>query len=120
MTAAGVGAVTVGLYFRDPHVHGSWGICPLYAMTGIYCPGCGGLRGVNDALHGHFAAALGSNALLVPFAVWAVWAWTAWWGRTSGRRIVGPPSSRRWAVAAGIVVLAFTVVRNLPGSPLAP
>ncbi|GAA4404284.1 DUF2752 domain-containing protein [Tsukamurella soli] len=120
LTAAGVSAVTVGLYFRDPHVHGSWGLCPLYAATGIYCPACGGLRGVNDAVHGHFAAAVSSNALLVPFAVWALWAWGAWLAGAFGRRIAGPPMSRAWLIGAGIVTVAFTVARNLPGSPLAP
>ncbi|MDF0532581.1 DUF2752 domain-containing protein [Tsukamurella sp. 8J] len=120
LAAAGVAAVTGLLYVRDPHIHGSWGLCPLYAMTGIYCPACGGLRGVYDAVHGHLAAAVGSNVLLVPFAIVVVWAWSAWLGRGLGMRIAGPPKSAPWLIAVVVVTVVFTVARNLPGSPLAP
>src|SRR5262249_549538 len=53
----GLAAATVALHVRDPHVHGSWGLCPLYATTGIYCPGCGALRGVNDLTDAHLGQA---------------------------------------------------------------
>jgi hypothetical protein len=120
--AATVLAATLALRVRDPHVSHSWGVCPLYALTGIYCPGCGGLRGVNDLSHGHLGQALSSNLLLVlaiPFALVAFGRWTyaAWTGRD-----VAPVPALPKAVTAGLVVLAltFTVARNLPGSWLAP
>ena len=56
------------LHVRDPHVTHSWGVCPLYAVTGVYCPGCGGLRGVNDLTNGNLGAAASSNLLLVILA----------------------------------------------------
>ena len=85
LTLGGLTAATVALHLRDPHVSHSWGVCPLYAMTGIYCPGCGGLRGVNDLTDGHLGAAASSNLLLVvaiPFAilVLARWTWVTWQG----------------------------------------
>jgi Protein of unknown function (DUF2752) len=117
-----LGAATAALHVRDPHVHGSWGLCPLYATTGIYCPGCGGLRGVNDLTDGHVGQALSSNLLLVlavPFAVFVL----ARWGRAAwtGRSVTLVPELPRAAQTALILlVVVFTVARNLPGSWLAP
>ncbi len=45
-------AVSVALHLRDPHKSGSWGFCPWLVLTGTYCPGCGGLRAVNDLTPG--------------------------------------------------------------------
>jgi hypothetical protein len=122
LTFGGLAAATVALHVRDPHVSHSWGLCPLYALTGIYCPGCGGLRGVNDLTDGHVGAAASSNLLLVlavPFVVFllARWTWATWQGRDVS---VVPtlPRSVRWGLLALVVV--FWVARNLPGSWLAP
>jgi uncharacterized protein DUF2752 len=121
-SAAALVAATVALHVRDPHVHGSYGLCPLYATTGIYCPGCGGLRGVNDLTDGHLGQAASSNLLLVlaiPFVVlaFARWGYAAWTGRD-----VAPIPAMPQAVKTGLIVLAvaFTVARNIPGSWLAP
>lgn len=122
LCAAGVAAATLALHVRDPHVTHSWGVCPLYALTGVYCPGCGGLRAVNDLTNGHLGQAASSNLLLVlaiPFVVvlFARWNYAAWTGRET-RVVPALPSG----VRIGLVVLAvvFTVARNLPGSWLAP
>lgn len=116
--AAGVAALSAALLLRDPHTSGSWGYCPLYATTGLDCPLCGSLRAVNDLGHGAFGAAVGSNALLVlvllPLAmlVWARWA-------LASVRAERPVPLRVPRVAAGVgmlvLVVAFGVLRNLPG-----
>lgn len=100
-------AVAVAVTVRDPHVAGSWGVCPTYALFGVYCPGCGSLRGMHDLVGGDVRAAFGHNALLIPAVVFVLWATV---------RTPGPRWGRIWLVA----VVAFTLVRNLPGSPLAP
>lgn len=62
----GVAAVAVTaaavLHFRDPHSAGSYGVCPMYALTGLWCPACGGLRAVNDLTNLDIGAAVSSNA----------------------------------------------------------
>ncbi|HEX3221360.1 MAG TPA: DUF2752 domain-containing protein [Nocardioides sp.] len=121
-SVAGLATVTLALHLRDPHAHGSWGLCPLYALTGLYCPGCGGLRGVNDLTDGHVRQALSSNlmlALVIPFVLVALGRWT--YGAWTGREISAVPAMPQ-AVKIGLVVLvvAFTLARNLPGSWLAP
>jgi Protein of unknown function (DUF2752) len=122
LSAATVAVATLALHVRDPHVTHSWGVCPLYALTGIYCPGCGGLRGVNDLTNGHLGQAASSNLLMVlaiPVAVvlFARWSYAAW----TGREISVIPTLPS-AVTRGLVVLAvvFTLARNVPGSWLAP
>jgi len=122
LTLGGLAAATVALHVRDPHTAYSWGVCPLYALTGVYCPGCGGLRGVNDLSDGHLGAAASSNLLLVllaPVALVLLARWTvaAWHGRPT--RVV-PPVPRWLGTSFAVLVVVFTVARNLPGSWLAP
>ncbi|WP_028645667.1 DUF2752 domain-containing protein [Nocardioides sp. URHA0020] len=118
----GLAAATLALRLRDPHQHGSWGFCPSAAM-GIYCPGCGGLRAMNDLTHGDLGAAASSNLMLVlalPVVVVLLgrWALDRWTGRERDHRtrlILGV------TIAYGVALAVFTVLRNLPaGSWLAP
>jgi hypothetical protein len=122
VVAGGLTAMTVALHFRDPHDHGSWGFCPLAAM-GVYCPGCGGLRAVNDLSNGQVGAAASSNLLFIlslPFLAYAFGRWT--YGRWTGRP--WQPSTRSMNVTAVVVcavMLVFAVLRNTSaGSWLAP
>jgi hypothetical protein len=114
--------LTVALHLRDPHERGSWAFCPT-ALLGFSCPGCGGLRAVNDLTHGQVGAAASSNlALLVamPFMVVALAVWTL--DRWRGTHTRLPARLTRVLGPAALVLLAcFTVLRNLPaGSWLAP
>ncbi|MFF3390479.1 DUF2752 domain-containing protein [Streptomyces sp. NPDC002669] len=122
---AGVMALVVGAFGYvgtvDPNEPGHYPVCPLLRLTGLYCPGCGGLRSAHAVAHGDIAAALGSNALAVigyaAFAVlWVVWTVRACRGRPMGLAV---RPAVWWAI--GAVLLVFSVVRNLPfGSALAP
>ncbi|MFC9974073.1 DUF2752 domain-containing protein [Spirillospora sp. NPDC127200] len=99
----------------DPHEPGHYPACPFLAISGLYCPGCGGLRMVNSLVHGQVGAAFGSNPylfLLLPVAVWGWGSWTVHRARGVPWR---PALFRPPAIAAFLVVtLAFWVVRNLP------
>ncbi|AQW50113.1 DUF2752 domain-containing protein [Streptomyces violaceusniger] len=100
----------------DPGEPGHYPVCPLLRLTGLYCPGCGGLRGAHALAHGDLAAALRDNALAVGcYALFAV-CWVVWCVR--GRF----PAARLWhAGALGAVALVFTIVRNFPfGGLLTP
>ena len=94
-------------------------LCPFHAATGLYCPLCGSLRGLGDLAHGHPAAALGSNLLLVvtlPLLTWGAVS-LAGVGELRGPWTV---STRTWVVL-GVGALVYTVFRNLPiGAALAP
>jgi hypothetical protein len=111
--AAGIVVLGTGVVaVRDPHVAGSYGVCPLVAATGLSCPACGGLRATHDLAHGDVAGAWGSNplwVLLVPVLV-VLWAW--WLLRRSQGREVQLPSWSAWVFLA--LVLVFGVLRNVP------
>jgi drug/metabolite transporter (DMT)-like permease len=123
LLAGGLLLASVLLHLRDPHRSGSWGYCPWLFLTGTYCPGCGGLRAVEDLTRGDVGAAASSNLLLVAVLPGFAWWWTrrvvdGWRGtvRTTGTRpvVVG-------VVGFAVVALAFTVLRNTPtGAWLAP
>ncbi|MER5788591.1 DUF2752 domain-containing protein [Streptomyces sp. NPDC001980] len=98
----------------DPNQPGHYPVCPLYRFTGLYCPGCGGLRSAHAFVHGDFLAALRDNAAgvlayLAFAAVWTVWVVRAARGRPA--RIELRPV-QAWSL--GVLLLVFTVVRNLP------
>ncbi|MDQ0796909.1 DUF2752 domain-containing protein [Streptomyces sp. B1I3] len=124
-TPVAVMAVVVGAFgyvaTTDPHEPGHYPVCPLLRLTGVLCPGCGGLRSAYDVAHGDIVAALGSNALaVVGYAVFAV-VWLLWMIRANrGEPLrIGLAPAHWWGM--GAVLLVFSVVRNLPfGSALAP
>jgi hypothetical protein len=123
VTVATLSLATLALHYRDPHQHGSWGLCPFNALTGLYCPGCGGLRAVNDLTDGHVGAAFSSNVVvtaLIPLAtvLLVVWGVDRWRGRT---RDVPWQRLRPLVAALLTVLVTFTIVRNTgAGAWLAP
>lgn len=118
--AAIAAAGAVAVLIRDPHQAHAWGACPVNAITGGFCPGCGSMRGVHDLLVGQPIEAIGHNLLLFPALAWLGWWWVSQVLAASGHRLPGPPSSARFCWWLLAVLAAFTVLRNLPGSPLAP
>lgn len=118
-TALGTGAVLVGslayIGLADPHrPNFLFPACPFHAATGLFCPGCGGLRMVHDVLNGDFSAAVVDNvAALIGLPLLLIWILLC---RRSDRPWLTPASG---AVIVAIAV-GWTVVRNLPGFPLVP
>jgi uncharacterized protein DUF2752 len=119
--ATGLAAAAL-LHLRDPHDAGSYGYCPFLALTGRPCPGCGGLRAVNDLTHGDVMGAVSSNVLAVALVgvvgvAWLLWAVRSWRGE---ERPMIALSTRTGLVVVAVFVL-FGVIRNTPwGAALAP
>lgn len=117
LAGAAVGVIAL----LDPNEPGHYPTCPVLAVAGEFCPGCGSLRAVHALAHGDLPAALGLNVLtvlsvVVLTAAWVLWLRRAWTG--APRRVV-VPAPAIWALL--VVVLVFAVVRNLPmGAALAP
>ncbi|CCK30783.1 hypothetical protein BN159_6404 [Streptomyces davaonensis JCM 4913] len=114
----GVLAAVVGAFAYvaavDPNEPGHYPACPLLQLTGLYCPGCGGLRSAHAFVHGDLAAALQNNApAVLGYLAFAV-LWTVWVVRTArGRPMrLDPGPVHLWTL--GTLLLVFTVVRNLP------
>ncbi len=110
------GCVVVGIV--DPT--GGPPVCPFRAFTGLDCPGCGGTRAAHQLFRGNVIAAADFNILAVlamPFIFWAMFVWLT--------KALGGPTwhsidiSNFWIAPAVLLLIAFWVVRNLDGTPLA-
>ena len=67
--AAFIGGGSAFVAAFDPAQLSFLPVCPLYALTGFACPGCGLTRGFHALFHGDWITALDFNALI---AIWAV------------------------------------------------
>ncbi|MFJ5634707.1 DUF2752 domain-containing protein [Streptomyces goshikiensis] len=121
-TLASVAAAFAYVGTVDPNEPGHYPVCPLFRLTGVLCPGCGGLRSAHAFAHGDLVTALGANAMAVVgyfgFAAFmALWLVRAYRGAPAPR--FAPQPRYWWAI--GAAALVFSVIRNLPfGSALAP
>lgn len=120
-TLAGVAAAFTYVGTVDPGEPGHYPVCPLLRFTGIYCPGCGGLRSAHAFIHGDLTTALGANAIaVVGYGVFAV-VWVLWLIRAVRGVPLRIAVAPVWWWSLGGVLLVFSVIRNLPfGSALAP
>lgn len=115
LIVGGIGLTTLASVAFLPHQF--WPRCPIYSLTGIYCPGCGGLRATWDLLHGNIQAAVNQNALIFAIPLFVLTGFVVQWdAKKTGRKW---PTIVLLAVTA-VVAIGFTWLRNLPGSWLAP
>ena len=121
MTTGAACAAAAVVMFADPTSPGE-GFplppCPVKFLTGFDCPGCGSTRVLYSLLHGDVLTAFDYNAGLVLFLPFFLWTWTAWvLGRWNDRRY-STWEQWRWApVTALVLILVWTLVRNLPFAP---
>ena len=116
--AVAAGAATGFLYLDNPHTHQVFLPCPFRFITGWYCPFCGGLRMVHDLAHGQLAAALHDDALALPLLLIVVAAWlNLVAGRWRGRPVVRVRRPGWLWPAVAVILIAWTVLRNLPFGP---
>jgi hypothetical protein len=119
LAALPVAAAGAAVLFRfDPMRVDFYPRCPLFLLTGLYCPGCGALRAGHALLHGDLAAALGFNVLFVlALPVFAYIAVSRLREAVTGRPLPAPflPASGIWAILT--VLVGFSVLRNLPYEP---
>ena len=119
LAGLGIGAVVAGALayvgIGNPHSPNfMFPPCPFHELTGWFCPACGGMRMTHDLLHGDVAAAFVDNAFaLIGLPLLLVWVLVR---RGQSKRALTVPV---YVVIVGAVV-AWTIVRNLPGFPLVP
>jgi Protein of unknown function (DUF2752). len=121
LAAAGAGGMIAGsaaVAYFDPTTAGFFPVCPLYALTGLACPGCGLTRGFHALFHGDVLTALDYNAMLPFFAFLIACGFAALvYYALRGRRLPFNPVHPKvlWVFLVGLLV--FGVTRNLPWYP---
>ncbi len=121
LAAAGISMAAVGAFvvsYFNPTTAGFFPVCPLYATTGLSCPGCGLTRGFHALFHGDIFRALHFNALLPIYLFVGIYLFAALGlivvrGRGLPFNIFKP--HLLWGFL--IVSLVFGIVRNLPFFP---
>lgn len=122
-------AATAYLALVDPNDPGHYPLCPTKALTGLDCPGCGGLRAVHSLARLDLVGAIDHNAFVVlvvlpaAIAIWVAWLVREWRGPVTPADDGAPTSpttgfarpSVVWSLVAVMVV--FTVVRNVEAVP---
>jgi hypothetical protein len=115
-------AVTAYLGLSDPYRPGAHLVCPVLALTGYVCAGCGGQRAVHELARLDVVAAWDMNPLVVLAAPLAVAAWGRWlrrrWRHEPQARFDRLASSSAVPLVLLAVVVVFAVLRNVPA--LAP
>ena len=107
------------VYARNPEEPGYYPPCLFYALTGLYCPGCGTLRGLHQLLHGNLIGAFGYNPFtmlalpIIGYAFLSALADDIW-----GKRL--PTVFVHHALIWGLLVavVSFWALRNVPVYPL--
>lgn len=111
--------LAVLLHVADPSGVTPFPVCPFYAITGLYCPGCGTLRALHALLHADIRSAFGFNAVTVLLFPMLVVAWLsvgiAGIGGRQPPRLWNAPRWTGWAIAVGVGL--FWILRNVPAAP---
>ena len=110
----GATAMLAVLFFFAPDEYSFYPRCLLHTLTGLQCPGCGGLRAAHQLLHGHVAAAFHYNSLLVLLSpLLAAFVISAIGRETTGRPVPRLFKHPFWIwVLVGLLV-AYGITRNL-------
>lgn len=92
--------------------------CPLHALTGLNCPGCGATRGMHALLNGDFLGALDYNVLLVAYLPLMIYGFlTLLSFAARGRGLPFPRFLQNALFGLLVVMLVFGILRNLPFYP---
>lgn len=121
--AAGTGAAAAtgtAVVAVAPSTPGRYGLCPLLAVAGWWCPLCGSLRAVHSLAQGDLAGAADFNLLVLVALPLTVAAWTAWavclFGLRRPPRWRPSPQAGLWLVGVAVLTTSvFGVARNLAG-----
>ena len=120
-----VAALLLLYYFFDARKESFFPVCPLWKLTGFYCPGCGSQRAVSALLHGDILSAFSYN-LLIPFSIPViVYGGIAEFQHIFNKEIIKNNFFYKpwFACSVFVIVVLFFILRNIhvyPFSLLAP
>jgi uncharacterized protein DUF2752 len=121
LAAAALAAAAGFMMLRvfDPATSGVFPPCPVFYLTGWYCPGCGSLRALHQLLHGNLQAAWAMNPLMIvslPFVGYGLASHALLAVRGRGLPAFFLPAV--WIRALCGLIVLYGIARNLPVYPL--
>ena len=116
---AAVACAAVLLYFVAPEGAPFMPKCILNHFTGLYCPGCGGLRAMHALFHGRIIEAMSYNVfavlVVVPLGSYTLLREAVY--SITGKKVKGIEFNTCMATILLWAVIVFTILRNLPFAP---
>jgi len=92
--------------------------CPLYATTGIYCPGCGSQRATHYLLHLNFMGVMRQNVLYLLALILLVYhSIILLLNKFFNKHYNSILNYKKTPIIILIVVIMFWILRNLPLEP---
>ena len=105
-------------FFYDPGNFKYFPSCPLYSISGIYCPGCGSQRAMHDLLHLNIVGAIGHNMLIVPAIIVVVYNYTIkLLENKRGAVLYNFMYEPKAPIIVFMVIMVFWILRNIPVWP---
>lgn len=91
--------------------------CPFHSLTGLYCPGCGGIRCIGYLVNGNIYAAMKCN-LLVTFS-FIIFPLVLLYFAGNLKNSMSYSSLLKYKpmILLLVVILIFSVIRNIPDYP---
>ena len=106
------------LFLIPPGGKSIYPVCYFHALTGLYCPTCGGTRPMYHLLHGHSAKAFANNPLfviLIPPLLFLGFNEVRYALTGKKWRIPQPKIGWTWFLLA--LLILFGILRNIPVYP---
>ena len=102
------------LYLLNPAEYTYYPTCYLYLLTGKLCPGCGGMRGMHQFLHGNISEGIKFNVLLIAVVpVGAYYLLSEFAVLFTGKPFPHLPHSKAVFYPILFVVTLYWILRNL-------
>jgi hypothetical protein len=114
-----IAVVCLVLFCFDPRRYHFYPICFFHQTTGLLCAGCGSLRAMHQLLHGHLVTAFRFNPLLVAALPFIGWFGAKQTVRKARNQPVALGVRPGWLWLLLVVLIGFTLLRNVPGMPFA-
>jgi len=107
------------LYFKfDPINNLLFPKCPLYATTGVYCPGCGSQRATHSLLNFDIPGVLKSNLLFLPaMLLVGHHYYISVVNKFLGKNYASILDRSKAPLVILIIVILFFILRNIPVVP---
>lgn len=110
--------------FWNPSETNMFPKCPVYAITGIYCPGCGSQRAAHKILNGNIIEGVRHNYMILLLAMVLLYQGFMYVVNDMlGKNITNLLHKSKVTFSILIIVILFWVLRNIdifPFSELAP